>query len=126
MAKILLIEPDIILAKTYYQALKDAGHHILISRNAQEAVHLSDQNPVDLVILELQLPGHSGIEFLYEFRSYPEWQAVPVLLHSLIPPSSLNSHELRFTQLGVVDYLYKPTTNLYQLVHSVANVLQPA
>ena len=126
MTNIILIEPDPILAKIYTAALKDAGHNVAYSRHAQSAVHLADQKPPQLIILELQLPGHNGIEFLYEFRSYPEWQDVPVILHTLVRTRDLEAQLPRFEHLGIVGYLYKPATNLRQLVQSVNELLQPA
>jgi DNA-binding response OmpR family regulator len=126
MSSILLIEPDNILGQTYEEALKKAGHSVRRTRHVQSAVHEADEKAPDMVILELQMPGHSGVEFLYEFRSYPEWQNVPVLIHSLVPPRNLHLHATKLKDLGIAAYLYKPSTSLRKLVQSVAEVLQPA
>jgi DNA-binding response OmpR family regulator len=123
MAHILLVEPDNILGRTYAAALEAAGHSVAYGRHAQNAVHLADQKSPDLIILELQTPGHNGIEFLYEFRSYPEWQHVPVIIHTLVTPQDLEAHASRFEHLGITGYLYKPTTNLRQLISSVNETL---
>jgi DNA-binding response OmpR family regulator len=113
---ILLVEPDLLLAKTYAQALQNDGHRVLCSANAQQAIFMSDMSVPDLVILELQLVSHSGIEFLYEFRSYPDWQDIPVLIHSQVPPAEfLDSWQLMQDQLGIMDYVYKPHTSLAKL-----------
>lgn len=120
MADILLIEPDLVLAETYLQALAAAGHSVGLCSTAQAGVLVADQAPPDLVILELQLTSHSGIEFLYEFRSYRDWRDVPVIVHSHVPPSEFetNWHLLK-DQLGVTAYLYKPRTSLRELVETV-------
>jgi DNA-binding response OmpR family regulator len=74
----------------------------------------------DLVILELQLVEHSGIEFLYEFRSYTDWQQVPVIIQSQVPPAEFaDSWQLLHDELGVRGYLYKPRTSLTQLLASI-------
>jgi two-component system phosphate regulon response regulator PhoB len=73
MANILLIEPDRLLAEIYQRALSSEGHNVVVCAGAQSAILSADQSTPDLVILELQLVEHSGIEFLYEFRSYSEW-----------------------------------------------------
>ncbi|MDP9129325.1 MAG: response regulator [Candidatus Binatota bacterium] len=120
MARVLLIEPDRVLAETYSKALTAAGHQVVTRAGAQAAITAADQAQPDLVILELQLVGHSGIEFLYEFRSYPEWQAVPVLVHSSVPPAEFaGNRQLLEQELGVNDYLYKPRTSLRQLAAAV-------
>jgi DNA-binding response OmpR family regulator len=123
---ILLIEPDRLLARTYATALKSAGHEVRISTTAQQAVLAADAQTPDLVLLELQLVSHSGIEFLYEFRSYPEWQEIPVIIHSLVPPTEfLSNRRLLKDELGVVDYVYKPQTTLVRLLKTVQKTITP-
>jgi DNA-binding response OmpR family regulator len=118
--RILLIEPDRLLAEIYQRALKTAGHDVVVCAGAQAAVMAADQQTPDLVILELQLVEHSGIEFLYEFRSYPEWQDIPAVAHTFVPPAEFNgSHHLLKDELGVQDYLYKPRATLQDLLGAV-------
>jgi response regulator RpfG family c-di-GMP phosphodiesterase len=86
----------------------------------------ADQQRPDVVIVELQLVAHSGIEFLYEFRSYLEWQAIPLIIHSQVPPSEFASNwQLFKDQLSISHYLYKPQTTLKELLATISQVLQP-
>lgn len=120
MPNILLIEPDRRLAETYQKALEAASHAVTAVSGAQTAITAADTVKPDLVILELQLVGHSGIEFLYEFRSYLDWQAVPVIIQSQVPPGEFaDSRQLLNQELGVKAYLYKPHTTLRQLLAQV-------
>ncbi len=120
MANILLIEPDRLLAETYCQALTSAGHQVVPCASAQAAILAADQVKPDVVVIELQLIEHSGIEFLYEFRSYTDWQTIPVIVQTHVPASEFatNRQSLK-KQLGVEVYLYKPQTLLKQLISSV-------
>jgi DNA-binding response OmpR family regulator len=118
--KILLVEPDVVLAKTYIRALEHAGHKVIAAGTAQAAIHAADIRTPDLVILEMQLVSHSGIEFLYEFRSYEDWREIPVLAHSQVPMAEfVDTWELLQTELGVAKYLYKPRTTLAKLLQTV-------
>ena len=123
-ARVLLIEPDHLLGETIANGLSDVGWQVQRASTAQEALNMADQTGLDLVICELQLVEHSGIEFLYEFKSYPEWQAVPVIIYSIVPPSEFSIH-LNGLQnnLGVEAYLYKPRTTLQQLNRTALGVL---
>ena len=124
MAAILLIEPDRLLAETYYQSLITAGYDVSVCPSAQSAVLAADKITPELVILELQLVEHSGIEFLYEFRSYPEWQDIPVIIHTQVPAAEFHGNsQLLSRELGVTTYLYKPHTTLRQLLKSVRQQL---
>lgn len=116
---VLLIEPDTLLAGTYGQAFEAAGHTVATARSAQMAVHAADEQQPDVVVLELQLPRHNGVEFLYEFRSYPEWLDVPVVIHSFTPPSEYASAATLERELGVRRCLYKPETSLADLCETV-------
>lgn len=124
MANILLIEPDHSLARAYKSALEIAGHQVLIGTSAQTAVDAADEVCPDVVIMELQLVAHSGIEFLYEFRSYADWQDIPVIILSKVPPAEFNQCARTMREhLGVSTYCYKPQTDLKQLLHVVVNTL---
>jgi len=115
---ILLVEPDRVLARTYTQALEQAGHSTAQANTAQTAIFAVDEQQPDLIFLEMQLVGHGGVEFLYELRSYPEWQTIPVVALSLTPPGEFkDSWQLLQDQLGVQRYLYKPHTSLAKLLH---------
>lgn len=117
MAQILLIEPDRLLAETYRQALLAAGHRVVCCASAQAGIISADQHRPDLVILELQLIEHSGIEFLYELRSYADWQNIPIIVHSHVPLSEFTAHRrLLYDRLGIAAYLYKPDTSLRDLL----------
>lgn len=122
---ILLIEPDRILAQTYKKALSREGFTVTPCASAQAAIFATDQQKPDLIIIELQLIEHSGIEFLYELRSYPEWQSVPVIIHSQIPPAEFSSQAtLLKDSLKVNHYLYKTSTTLAELVKTASECIK--
>jgi DNA-binding response OmpR family regulator len=120
MSHILLIEPNTLLAETYTQALHHAGHSVAHVTGAQAGIDAADKKAPDVVILELQLPRHNGIEFLHEFRSYAEWSHVPVIVNTLVQPGSLMLSKVPLKRdLGVVEFLYKPRTTLQDVIRVV-------
>jgi DNA-binding response OmpR family regulator len=122
---ILLVEPDAVLAHTLQKAVSSAGHRVRVAHTAQTAVEAADQHIPELIILELQLVSHSGIELLYELRSYPDWQDIPVVVLSHVPPGEFtDSWQLLKEELGVRAYHYKPRTSLKKLI-SVVNDFAP-
>ncbi|HVV66587.1 MAG TPA: response regulator [Candidatus Saccharimonadales bacterium] len=124
MAHVLLIEPDLILAETYRQALLAGGHRVVCCASAQAGIISADQHAPDVIVLELQLIEHSGIEFLYELRSYPEWQNIPVIIQTHVPPGEFNANKkLLAEQLHVAAYLYKPHASLQDLAAHVSEQL---
>lgn len=124
MARVLIVEPDVRLAKIFAKALLSQRHEVMAATTAQDAVIAADEQQPDIVLLELQLTAHSGIEFLYEFRSYADWRQVPVIVVSVVPPAEFEkSHQLLYERLGVAAYHYKPQTNLRTILQAVERVL---
>lgn len=120
MSHVLLIEPDAVLARTYMQALQHVGHTVARAGGAQEAVNEADDKKPDLVVMELQMAMHDGVEFLQEFRSYPEWQGIPVVINTSLTPAALAPVQAALeNDLGVTACLYKPRTTLQQLINTV-------
>lgn len=119
MARVLLIEPSQPLARLYKSALEQVNHEVIIKGDAEKAVFAADGACPDIVVLELQLPGHSGVEFLYEFRSYPDWHNIPAILHTMVPPHHLNLSKQMLDRLNITAYLYKPATTLKILVRTL-------
>jgi DNA-binding response OmpR family regulator len=122
---VILIEPDLIQAELYTAALERAGCSVDHVTGAQAAVHAADEHTPDAVILEMQLAEHSGVEFLYEFRSYPEWTHIPVVLYTFVPSHELAHGVTLQKELGVQRILYKPTTTLLGLCEAVQHVVLP-
>lgn len=124
MADILMLEPDALLGNMYREVSEHSGHTFRRVVSAQQAVYAVDEREPDVIITELQLVAHSGIEFLYELRSYAEWQHIPVVIHSLVPPCEFDdSMQLLRNMLGVRLYLYKPHTTLQMLLRAVRDVV---
>ena len=119
---ILLIEPDKPLADTYQKALQKAGYQVNRSADVQTAIDIIDQKIPDVILLEIQQNTHNGIEFLYELRSYPEWQSIPIIVASIIPEHDIGLTKPIKKQLNIKSYYYKPRLSLDELVRAIEAV----
>lgn len=124
MSNILLLEPDELLARTYAAAFEAAGHHVLRVMAAEGAILAADELTPDVVILEIQLAVHNGIEFLHEFRSYTDWGRIPVIVNTFLHPQSFEGlRPALYGDLGIRACLYKPHTSLQTLLRTVEKQL---
>lgn len=123
MSQVLLIEPDRLTGQVYRQALEHAGWHTALVHSAQNAVLAADAARPDVVVMEADLAGHSAAAFLYEFRSYADWQDVPVILHTGVTPARLEPFAEALKQLGVREILYKPQQRLQMLINRVSEYI---
>ena len=118
--RILLVDThratQIAVAKTF------TDYELVIATDAGTAILAANANTPDLVMLELSLRGHSGMEFLYEFRTYSDWATIPVIIYSTILIDSTVQKSKAWKSLGVDTYLYKPETSLELLKNTVEKV----
>jgi DNA-binding response OmpR family regulator len=124
MPHVLLLEPNTLLAATYQAAFVAIGYTATAVTGAQAGIHATDMKQPDAIVLELQLPRHNGIEFLYELRSYPEWQGIPIIINtSLVPAQTDAFGPVLRESLGVRTILYKHGATLADLVGAVRSQL---
>jgi len=125
MPRVLLIETDRQLAKNLQSYLELNDFIVDIHSDIQNAIMSTDTQCPDVIILDLILAGRSGIEFLYELRSYPEWQSVPVIATGHISQDELSHYGSAFEQLNVSAYLPKHSA-FDRLAGEIRKLLQPA
>jgi len=121
---ILLIEPDKLLGDIYKKGLKRQGLKVELCNSAQTAVNLLDKHLPQLIIMEIQLAEHNGIEFLYELRSHEDWKLIPVIINSLIPADDIGLTADSQKELGVKVIAYKPQTKLEDLIKYTDNLVK--
>lgn len=125
MKNVLIIEPRKTLAHTYGQALEQNGCKVRIVSNAHQALECAEDLLPDVIVLELQLVGYDGIEFLHEFRSYGDWKAIPVIINTHLSLEVTHGlGKVLVDDFGVEAVLYKPDTTLQKLRRVVSEHLE--
>jgi DNA-binding response OmpR family regulator len=100
--RILLVDDDALLRRSLAFNLQQAGFSPIAAANAEDALAMARQDPPDLVILDIGLPGMDGLDALRHFR---ESMNVPIIF--------LTARRREFDQvlgleLGADDYVTKP------------------
>lgn len=67
--RLLLVEDTVELADSLCAVLKDAGYAVDWRADGRDALILGEQEPYDLCILDLGLPGMDGLEILTRWRA---------------------------------------------------------
>lgn len=82
MKKILIIEDDQVVANVYRNKLILEGYQAEISSDGEAGLKLMRLFVPDLIILDLMLPGISGVEVIKQVRSEMEFAKVPIIVFS--------------------------------------------
>jgi DNA-binding response OmpR family regulator len=103
MARVLVVEDHSRTARTFADLLTILGHEALVAPTAEAALPLVDSGAPDLVLLDLLLPGMSGVDFLRD----PMLTArqVPVVAMS---GAATDEEVLEALRLGALDFVPKP------------------
>ncbi len=101
--RLLLVEDDAELSKSLHQQLKKEGFAIDVADNGVDAEFMGDEEPYDVIILDLGLPQRSGMEVLKNWRQRNN--TVPVIV--LTARDAWHERVDGF-KAGADDYLGKP------------------
>jgi CheY-like chemotaxis protein len=87
MKTILIVDDEFAIADALATLLGEEGYRTLTALSGEKALACLTQDRPDLVLLDLMMPGMSGLEVLRAMRSSPALQEIPVLLMSAgFPP----------------------------------------
>lgn len=115
--KIILVDDEVDLCRLLTKRLKQEGFQVAAVSSGREALALVEQEPPDLIILELALPGMGGFETLRRLRERA--REVKVVVHTA---HGTAQHVREAKALGVKEFLGKPfdQDRLLRLVAQVA------
>lgn len=105
MIKTVIVEDDLMVAEINQQfALKTPGIQVVATfHNGTDALQFLSGTHIDLLLLDLYMPGFSGLELLRELRR--QQNDVDVIM---ITAAKDAKHIQKALQLGITDYLIKP------------------
>lgn len=108
MARILIVEDDVDLVETYTDLLEAQNHSVTAVLKASEAIRTLTNSKVDVVILDLNLPGDSGVIVINFIRSYKPISAMKIIVAS---GHSDMLNQIKYVSSRVDAILSKPISN---------------
>jgi two-component system cell cycle response regulator DivK len=104
-ATILVVEDNDRNLKLVRDVLEHAGFRVVIATSGEDGVALAVQQPPDLVLLDLGLPGIDGHEALRQLRASPRTRSLPVVA---VTAYAMAADRERALRAGFDGYLDKP------------------
>lgn len=99
LKSVLIVDDEVLLARTLANALRDAGWEALTADSAESAAaHLFPQHRFDVVVLDHRLPGESGVSLLERMRA--ERDNTPAILMTAYETASMRSRAIELSASG--------------------------
>ena len=118
MESVLIVDDEELIRISIKDALGKAGFYVFQAESGERAFGLLKKSSIDLIILDLVLPGMSGFEFLSKLKGeFPEVQVLVITAFSSIETA------VESIKLGAFDYLPKPF-NLDEVIIKVKRALE--
>ena len=101
--KVLLVDDETEYLETLVKRMNKRGLRVTGMGSAEEALQWMNQNPVDVVVMDVRMPGMDGIQALREVkRVHPMAEVIMLTGHASIEVA------IEGMELGAFDYLMKP------------------
>ena len=102
-SRLLLVDDDERLRERLGRALSDRGYHVRVAESPDQALQRLEEGPVDYALMDLRMPGGSGLELVAEFVERSPSTCIVVLTGY----GSIST-AVEAVRLGASNYLTKP------------------
>ncbi len=117
-AKILVVDDEAEFLNLFVKRLRKRAFEVTSAGGGKEALAWLENNPVDIVILDIKMPGMDGIETLKEIKKrYPLVEVLMLTGHGSVESSLQGMHH------GAYDCIMKPF-NLEDLLYRIQKALE--
>ena len=118
--KILIIDHEPDIRKGLETILVKKGYQVMTASGSEAGISVLKSEPLDLVIMDIRMPGMDGLEFMREVKKLGDDVEVIVLTGSVSVENAVKA----LRDDGAFDFLTKPLKNVDQLINSVKEALQ--
>jgi two-component system cell cycle response regulator DivK len=119
MSVILIVEDNEKNLKLVRDVLQVKGYSTLEAGTGEDGIRLAAEHNPDLILMDIQLPGMSGIDALKILRADPATAAIPVIA---VTASVMQQDRNLITEAGFDGYIGKPL-NLKEFLDAVRAML---
>ena len=107
LQEILIIEDDADIAESLHYNFKREGFRPVVAESGEKGLRfaLDEKNPPALIVLDLMLPGMSGMELCRRLRREPLTEKTPIIM---LTAKAAEIDKIAGLELGADDYIVKP------------------
>ncbi len=121
-ATVLIVDDDdMMIQMAEFILSKDTNFNILKAKSGLECLRtLQSGEKIDLILLDIQMPGMDGIKVMELIQKHDYWKLIPVIF---LTAASDKNTVMKAGQMGAVGYIKKPFTpeDFIQRINHVLN-----
>ena len=102
---VLVVEDNALNLKLIRDVLEHAGFTVLVATSGEEGVDVATRGGLDLVLMDLQLPGIDGTEAMRRIRAHPGSEQLPVVA---VTAFAMREDREQVSSSGFDGYIEKP------------------
>jgi diguanylate cyclase (GGDEF)-like protein len=102
---ILVVDDSQVNSQTLSQVLSSAGFKVRMAANGESAILQVHQNPPDLILLDIMMPGINGFDTCIQLKANPTTREIPIIFITAFTDAE---SKVKGLSLGGVDYVTKP------------------
>jgi PAS domain S-box-containing protein len=103
--RILSVDDSSINQNVMEVIISKMGYQLYTAFNADEAIQILDENPIDLILMDIQLPGINGLELTERLKSDPTKRRIPVIAMTAY---ARKEDKEACRAAGMIDFITKP------------------
>jgi DNA-binding response OmpR family regulator len=107
--RILIVDDDPNTLEILRRWLAREGYETISADNGRTCLEILAKQPVDVIVLDVMMPGMDGLQVCEKLREHAAWRAIPVMLLTAKDDIETRSQGML---LGVSEYLTKPVNKL--------------
>lgn len=117
--KLLVVDDDEMNRDILARQLTRFGHQVVLAVDGPEALRRLEESEVELVLLDLYMPGMNGHQVLERIKSHSQWQHIPVIMLSA---AAHTESIVRCIEAGADDYVVKPANPILLRARTIASL----
>jgi chemosensory pili system protein ChpA (sensor histidine kinase/response regulator) len=103
--RVLIVDDSLSVRKYLSAFLTTRNLKVYSASNGGEALKMLEENEVDLIITDLEMPIMHGYELVSRIRASSQWKGIPIIV---LTSRSTGKHKEKALELGADDYIIKP------------------
>ncbi len=105
MTRVLIVDDSPDIARLMVKVVEENGHDVVTAINGRQALEVAASEHPDVILLDIMMPGMSGIDVLRHLKASAELKAIPVIL---VTAMNDDTDVIAGLDQGAQDYVTKP------------------